>query len=130
MAPIIDRTNLQTTTVRVGKSIHLDVDVQGEPAPTIKWFLDGVEITNSMDHYTVENVDYNTQFYIKSGTRKTSGRYKIVATNEHGKDEAEVDLLFLGPPGTPMGKRGQRIPSPSKMDIHEGLSLFRSTHSA
>ena len=110
MAPIIDRTNLKTTTVRVGKSIHLDVDVQGEPAPTIKWYLDGVEITNSMDHYTVENVDYNTQFYIKSGTRKTSGRYKIVATNEHGKDEAEVDLIFLGPPGTPMGETKKFIP--------------------
>lgn len=30
-----------------------------------------------------------------------SGRYKIVATNEHGKDEAEVDVIVLDVPDVP-----------------------------
>eukprot|EP00095_Tigriopus_kingsejongensis_P002138 maker-scaffold401_size182380-snap-gene-0.20 protein:Tk02138 transcript:maker-scaffold401_size182380-snap-gene-0.20-mRNA-1 annotation:"GM26811" len=102
LAPIIDRTNLVTTTVRIGKQIYLDVDVQGEPVPDIEWFLDGKEITTN-DKITVENTENNTKFTIKSGRRSQTGKYKIVATNKHGEDHAFVDLVFLGPPSKPMG---------------------------
>lgn len=91
-----------TTTVKVGKQIFLDVDVQGEPAPDIEWFLDKKEITNN-DHYHIENTENNTKFTIKNGRRKHTAKYKIVATNKHGEDHAFVDLVFLGPPSKPMG---------------------------
>lgn len=106
MKPRIDRTNLNTTTVRVGKEIFLDVDVEGEPAPDVKWYLDGDQIFNS-SHYNIENVPYNTKFTVTKAQRKHTGKYKIVATNEHGKDEEWVELVVLGPPSRPMGEETQ-----------------------
>jgi hypothetical protein len=101
--PRIDRTNLKTTTIKVGKQIFLDVDVAGEPAPEIRWFLLGNEITTA-DRVTVENVPYNTKLTIVDGKRGDSGKYKISATNEHGSDQEMVELVVLGPPSRPMGK--------------------------
>ena len=102
--PQIDRTNLKLTKVRVGKSVHLDVDVLGEPAPDVKWFFDGDQIFDRADNFRVENVPHNTKFDIERGRRKQSGRYKIVATNEHGEDMEHVEIVFMGPPSSPMGK--------------------------
>ena len=102
--PQIDRTNLKLTKVRVGKSVHLDVDVLGEPAPDVKWYFEGKEVFGGKDNYNVENVPHNTKFDIERGKRKQSGKYKIVATNEHGEDQEYVEIVFLGPPSSPMGK--------------------------
>jgi hypothetical protein len=41
------------------------------------------------------NVDYNTKITITDGLRKNSGMYKILAENQHGKDEAEVEITVL-----------------------------------
>lgn len=62
-------------------------------------------INFKVDEKNVEiiNVDYNTKFDIKEGKRLNSGIYKIVATNQHGKDEAEVELTVLAAPGRPKG---------------------------
>ena len=49
--PQIDRTNLKLTKVRVGKSVHLDVDVLGEPAPDVRWFFDGDQIFDRADNF-------------------------------------------------------------------------------
>lgn len=41
--PRIDRTNLQKVAVKVGLQVSLDVNVAGEPPPTITWtFKDNV----------------------------------------------------------------------------------------
>jgi hypothetical protein len=37
--PRIDRTNLQKVTIKVGLQVNLDVNVAGEPPPTITWTL-------------------------------------------------------------------------------------------
>jgi len=37
--PKIDRTNLKTVSIKVGQQVNLDVNVAGEPAPTITWTL-------------------------------------------------------------------------------------------
>ena len=104
MPPQIDRTNLKLTKVRVGKSVHLDVDVLGEPTPDVKWYFGGKEILSGIDNYKIDNVPHNTKFDIERGQRKQSGKYKIVATNEHGEDQEYVEIVFLGPPSSPMGE--------------------------
>ena len=107
--PRIDRTNLKTTTIRVGKQIFLDVDVTGEPAPDIKWFVVGGKEVTDTDRLTIENVPHNTKLKIVDGRRGDSGKYRIVATNEHGSDEEVVELVVLGPPSKPMGNTLTRI---------------------
>ena len=52
---------------------------------------------------TITNVDYFTSIEIKNTVRKMTGIYVIRATNDHGKDEAEVEFVVLGPPGPPEG---------------------------
>lgn len=37
--PHIDRTNLEASTIRKGRSLKLDVNVKGEPAPKVTWYL-------------------------------------------------------------------------------------------
>lgn len=44
----------------------------------------------------IVSIDYNTKLDIKESKRLNSGIYKIIATNEHGKDEAEVEIVVLG----------------------------------
>lgn len=55
-----------------------------------------LQVVESSEHREIINVDYNTKFIIHSAQRKYSGMYKIIAENEHGKDEAEVEINILG----------------------------------
>lgn len=42
--PRIDRTNLKNIVSRGGKTIKYDVNIKGEPAPTVKWMLVNKEV--------------------------------------------------------------------------------------
>lgn len=44
MKPKIDRTNLKNIVVRGGKTVKYDVNIKGEPAPTVKWQLVNKEV--------------------------------------------------------------------------------------
>lgn len=45
MKPRIDRTNLQNLVMKVGHTKLFDVNVNGEPVPTVTWlFKDAVSI--------------------------------------------------------------------------------------
>lgn len=107
MKPRIDRTNLKPIVVRAGKQIKYDVDVRGEPPPECVWFqIDIKKVTTevkSAENIEIINVDYNTKITINNSVRKHTGMYKIVATNQHGKDEAEVEVTVLSAPGKPKG---------------------------
>ncbi|PRD22652.1 UNVERIFIED_CONTAM: unc-22 [Trichonephila clavipes] len=114
--PKIDRTNLNKVRVKAGQSFHFDVNVTGEPAPTIAWHHNGKKILSS-DSIKLEDVPYNTKLSAKHARRSDGGKYTIIATNEHGKDEAEVEVVVLDHPSPPNG--------PLKIeDVHaEGCNL-------
>lgn len=92
--PRIDRTNLKPIIVRAGKIIKYDVDVKGEPAPTITWYHVDKELKTE-DNIEIVNVDYNTKITITNSIRKNTGVYKIKAVNKHGQDEAEIEVTVL-----------------------------------
>lgn len=92
--PRIDRTNLKPIIVRAGKPIKYDVDVKGEPAPTCTWFHIDTEL-KSEGNIELINIEYNTKLNITNSVRKNTGLYKIKAVNEHGSDEAEVEVTVL-----------------------------------
>ena len=111
LKPYIDRTNLDMITVKKGKQVKLDINVRGEPPPVITWKLVDKEVKTD-ENYDIVNVDYNTKFTINDSQRKHTGKYKIVAVNEVGKDEAEVEICILCAPSRPKG--------PLKVDnVHE-----------
>lgn len=89
-------------TVKAGLSINLDVKIIGEPPPTVQWFFKDTEIVPD-ENVRIDNVDYNTKFFILRSKRPQSGKYVIVAKNEVGEDRAEIDITVLGKPSTPKG---------------------------
>lgn len=94
MAPKIVRDNLQQIVVRAGQSVKLDVEIIGEPPPTCTWTFAGKPVDS--ESVKVENEEYMTHLNIKNGVRKQSGKYHITATNTSGKDEEDVEIIFLG----------------------------------
>lgn len=93
---------MKPLALKAGLSISLDINVQGEPPPTVQWFLGDKEIVSD-DEIKIDNVDYNTKFFVLRAKRIHTGKYKIVATNEVGRDEAEIDISVLTKPSSPKG---------------------------
>lgn len=102
LKPRIDRTNLNPVIVKAGLSVNLDVKVFGEPPATVQWFFKDTEIISD-DTIRIDNIDYNTKFFILKTKRPQSGKYTIVAKNEVGEDRADVEINVLGKPTSPKG---------------------------
>lgn len=95
VAPKIDRKNLRTITVKQGEPIYLDVNVSGEPAPDVAWFIHGNKPLQATNHRRVENVPYNTKLYNDNPDRKDTGTYKITAQNQYGSDSADFKIIVI-----------------------------------
>lgn len=93
--PLINREKLQKVIVRAGAVVKFDVDVKGEPPPTITWNFAHAEL-QSGPRIKIENEDYNTKIAISDTTRKDTGMYTIIAVNSNGRDEAPVEVIVLG----------------------------------
>ena len=100
--PIIDRTNLDALRVRIGEPIKFDVKITGEPVPDKVWSLNKTVLKDTAG-LQVSFEDYKTRFNITSAKRCDTGTYVIKATNKNGQDEAEKDILVVGPPDRPQG---------------------------
>ena len=102
MAPKIDRRNLKDVTLTSHSMLKYDVNVSGEPPPTIEWRFAGSTLKNSRT-VTIDNVDYNTKLVIKPVKREDSGEYTIIATNSSGKDQVTVNVIVTDKPSPPEG---------------------------
>ncbi|CAJ0587388.1 unnamed protein product, partial [Mesorhabditis spiculigera] len=103
VAPKIDRKMFEGIKVRAGQPIKFDVNVDGEPHPEILWFFNGQPL-RSADNTKIDNsADHNTKLTTKDSQRSHAGKYKIVATNDSGKDEEEVEVIVLDVPSDPKG---------------------------
>lgn len=98
--PYIDRTNLQALTVKVGLTVSLDINIIGEPPPKVTWTFKDKELVSD-DTIRIDNIDYNTKFFILKTKRAHTGKYVIKAKNEVGEDTAEVEITVLGKPSKP-----------------------------
>lgn len=92
MAPRIDRKNLQKKVMRVGQLLRIEADVQGEPPPLVTWKLKDA-VLKSMDRLKIENEDYHTTFIISKLQRSDTGTYTVVAKNDSGTDQVDVEIL-------------------------------------
>uniref|UniRef100_A0A0N5D1Z0 non-specific serine/threonine protein kinase n=1 Tax=Thelazia callipaeda TaxID=103827 RepID=A0A0N5D1Z0_THECL len=103
LPPKIDKSTLNEVRVKAGGVIEFHVKVEGEPPPKIAWFNHDTPLT-TFERTKVDNtVDYRTKLVTVDAVRSDSGTYRIVATNENGRDEAEVKVIVLEIPGTPNG---------------------------
>lgn len=87
---------LNDIRIKAGANIDFNVNVEGEPNPKCQWFINGTTLSTS-DRTKVDNsTDNNTKLKTRIAERVDSGKYTLVATNEHGKDEADVNVVVLG----------------------------------
>lgn len=102
LPPKIDRTNLEKIKIKAGQAFNFDVNVTGEPAPETEWRLKD-RVVKTSGNVKVQDEPYNTKLIVRQATRANSGIYMIKATNKHGQDEAEVEVIVIDKPGPPGG---------------------------
>ena len=91
---------MKQIVIRSGQFVKFDVDVKGEPAPTLQWFFAGSPL-EAKDRIKIDSSEHNTKLSIGDTIRKDTGVYTLVAENSVGQDEATVEVSILAKPGKP-----------------------------
>ncbi|XP_076356741.1 twitchin-like [Tachypleus tridentatus] len=102
LAPVIDRKNLKDVTIKAGLLIKFDVNISGEPPPTVTWNLND-DFLKPGKHRQIENEEYNTKLTVRRTTRSDSGQYTVMAVNNSGRDSASVNVTVVDKPTPPEG---------------------------
>ncbi|XP_066993446.2 obscurin isoform X3 [Anabrus simplex] len=114
------KTKLEDKQANEGDiNIEFNVNVEGYPKPSIKWYLNEVEITEKKTEYTriEEGDDY--KLIIKEVTIETSGKYTCKVTNEFGSSESSSTFTVNCKPRFPKGLKPVQ-------EVDEGDSLTLS----
>ncbi|KAJ8950645.1 hypothetical protein NQ318_010845 [Aromia moschata] len=84
---------LQDMTVKAhDKNITFDVKLEAFPKPTVKWYLDEVEIQETRTEFTRTESDDGVRLIIKEVTSELSGQYCCKLSNECGTAETSAKL--------------------------------------
>jgi predicted phage tail protein len=100
--PVIDRNTLDDLRVKVGDPIKIDARISGEPMPVTVWSKDKT-IMKSTPTVSVIHEDYRAKLVFVNAKRSDSATYSIKASNKNGVDEADISILVVGPPTSPLG---------------------------
>uniref|UniRef100_A0A3Q3MJD4 Ig-like domain-containing protein n=1 Tax=Mastacembelus armatus TaxID=205130 RepID=A0A3Q3MJD4_9TELE len=94
---------LQSSTVRQGSQVRLDVRVIGIPTPVVKFYREGAEIQSSADFKILHEGDLYS-LLIAEAFPEDSGTYSVTATNSTGRATATAELLVQGEEAIPAKK--------------------------
>ncbi len=100
--PIIDRNSIDDIRTKVGEPAKIDARISGEPIPDSIWIFNKATL-KSTPVMSVVHEDYRAKIVWTSAKRQDSGTYLLKATNKNGQDEAEIEVLVVGPPSVPQG---------------------------
>ncbi|XP_058829179.1 obscurin isoform X2 [Topomyia yanbarensis] len=85
------REPLNAITCKEGDTnIMLAVKADGYPRPTVQWYIDGVEITESRNEFRVAEEGLYYKLFIKEAKAELQGIYKAKFTNVYGSDECSA----------------------------------------
>uniref|UniRef100_A0AAQ4NWD6 Myosin binding protein Ca n=1 Tax=Gasterosteus aculeatus aculeatus TaxID=481459 RepID=A0AAQ4NWD6_GASAC len=110
-----------TITVVAGNKLSLDVEITGEPAPTVCWrkgnqvsekegdvkgsSMTGVSLILGEGRVRVESNKSLSSFIIEGAERGDEGLYSISVTNPAGEDTAELTVKIVDVPNPPENVR-------------------------
>uniref|UniRef100_A0A4W6CB36 Myosin binding protein Ca n=1 Tax=Lates calcarifer TaxID=8187 RepID=A0A4W6CB36_LATCA len=89
--------NKNTIIVVAGNKLRLDVEITGEPAPTVCW----MKGDQAEGRVRVETRKTLSSFVIEGAERDDEGLYTITVTNPAGEDKAEVIIKIVDVPNPP-----------------------------
>ncbi|XP_048869647.1 myosin-binding protein C, fast-type-like [Brienomyrus brachyistius] len=92
-----------TIIVVAGNKLRLDVEITGEPAPTICWMKGDNPITATEGRVRVESRTNLSSFVIEGAEREDAGCYTITVTNPAGEDKASLNIRIVDVPDPPEG---------------------------
>ncbi|XP_055360540.1 myosin binding protein Cb [Betta splendens] len=90
-----------TIIVVAGNKLRLDVEITGEPAPTVVWSKGEQPITDTEGRVRVENRKDLSCFVIEGAERDDEGNYTICVTNPAGEDKAMLFVKIVDVPDPP-----------------------------
>uniref|UniRef100_A0A665V0P6 Myosin-binding protein C, fast-type n=1 Tax=Echeneis naucrates TaxID=173247 RepID=A0A665V0P6_ECHNA len=90
-----------TIIVVAGNKLRLDVEITGEPAPTVVWSKADQVITEAEGRVRVESKKDLSSFIIEGAEREDEGNYSIVVTNPAGEDKAVLFVKIVDVPDAP-----------------------------
>ncbi|KAG7492124.1 hypothetical protein MATL_G00010910 [Megalops atlanticus] len=90
-----------TIIVVAGNKLRLDVEITGEPAPTVCWMKGDKPITEAEGRVRVESRKDLSCFVIEGAEREDEGNYQITVTNPAGEDKATLHIKIVDVPDPP-----------------------------
>ncbi|XP_050990897.1 myosin binding protein Cb isoform X1 [Labeo rohita] len=90
-----------TIIVVAGNKLRLDVEITGEPAPTVSWMKGDKPVTEAEGRVRVENRKDLSCFVIEGAERDDEGNYNITVTNPAGEDKANLFIKIVDVPDPP-----------------------------
>uniref|UniRef100_A0A8C1FCW6 Myosin-binding protein C, fast-type n=1 Tax=Cyprinus carpio carpio TaxID=630221 RepID=A0A8C1FCW6_CYPCA len=90
-----------TIIVVAGNKLRLDVEITGEPAPTVCWMKGDKQVTDAEGRVRVENRKDLSCFVIEGAEREDEGNYTITVTNPAGEDKANLFIKIVDVPDPP-----------------------------
>ncbi|XP_039973542.1 myosin binding protein Ca [Xiphias gladius] len=90
-----------TITVVAGNKLRLDVEITGEPAPTVCWMKGDRVVEEAEGRVRVESRKTLSSFVIEGAERDDEGLYSITVTNPAGEDKAELFVKIVDVPNPP-----------------------------
>ena len=107
---ILYDSSLEEQIVRkAGTTLEISTNITGHPKPTSKWFHGDKELIPSGD-VSIKKDDTNAILKItKTSGGANSGKYRLLAENSVGSDEAEFDVLIKDKPSPPQNLRIKEV---------------------
>uniref|UniRef100_A0A8C4EQ01 Myosin-binding protein C, fast-type n=2 Tax=Dicentrarchus labrax TaxID=13489 RepID=A0A8C4EQ01_DICLA len=93
--------NKNTITVVAGNKLRLDVEITGEPAPTVCWMKGDQVVAEAEGRVRVETRKTLSSFVIEGAEKPDEGHYSITVTNPAGEDKAELFIKIVDVPNPP-----------------------------
>lgn len=88
---------LQPVMAKKDSCVTLDVHFRGTPELKVSWFHNGKDITDKKTFMrTITITETTTVIIIKKITKKTTGRYEVVVTNNRGEAKTSTTVLIEG----------------------------------
>ncbi|XP_072348369.1 myosin binding protein Ca [Scyliorhinus torazame] len=90
-----------TIVVIAGNKLRLDVDISGEPPPTVTWFKSDQEFTEQNGRLRLETKNNFSSLVIEEAVREDEAKYNIQVRNPAGEDKAVIFLKVVDVPDPP-----------------------------
>ncbi|XP_029293116.1 myosin binding protein Ca [Cottoperca gobio] len=93
--------NKNTITVVAGNKLRFDVEITGEPAPTVCWMKGAELVSEGEGRVRVEFNKTVSSFVIEGAEKGDEGCYSITVTNPAGEDKVELFVKIVDVPNSP-----------------------------